>query len=540
MIFIGVLFTLDNFLYAQSPDWLWARSAGHASGYSVALDVSENAYVAGYYNNFTIIGSDTLTCAGWSDILLVKYNASGNVLWTRYAGGTEVDIASSVKVDPSGNVYVTGYFSSETITFDTINLNNASSLETTSDIFVCKYDSSGNLIWARCAGGLKNDLAQDISVDASGNIYISGYFRSSTIIFGTDTLINKGNSDVFLVKYDNNGNIIWVRGAGGTDEDVANSVSLDSSGNLLVAGGFDSPTVIFGTDTLTNAGSTDIYLVKYDSYGNIIWAKRAGGTSTDYAKSVATDSLGNIFMTGSFESQKIIFGLDTLTHAGSGDVYLVKYDDSGSVIWARSSEGTGDDRVNSVFSDASGNVFITGGNWGSSVTFGSFTLVYYGNWDIFLVKYDNSGNVLWAKSAGGATGENSFSVAVNADGNIYLTGTFSGTTLILGPDTLTFSGSSPSMFLAKLGSTIVSSGTISYSSSILPYPNPAAEKITVEVPAGIPCISVEITSINGQTLMQQDLNGPTATIGIGNLPAGIYIVKVIGGRASKVGKFVKY
>ena len=188
-------------------------------------------------------------------------------------------------------------------------------------------------------------------------------------------------------------NYLWAKSAGGTSSDWGKSVATDASGNVFVCGVFESLSITFGSYTLTNASASsgDIFLVKYDASGNVIWAKSAGGTDDDYGYSVATDASGNTFVTGRFHSPSITFGSYTLTNAsaGSGDIFLVKYDASGNVIWAKSTGGTTEDKSSSVATDARGNCFVTGGFWSSSITFGSYTLnnASAGKGDIFLAKF---------------------------------------------------------------------------------------------------------------------------------------------------------
>ena len=265
---------------------------------------------------------------------------------------------------------------------------------------------SQNWLLARAATGSGQQEGLSIATDASGNVFVTGYFASPTITFGTTTLTNAGQYDIFLVKYDGTGNVLWAKSAGGTGGDEGWSVSTDASGNVFATGVFSSPTITFGTTTLTNAGIAAIFIVKYDGAGNVLWAKSAGGIGGDGGYSVATDVAGNVFATGVFSSPTITFGTTTLTNTSGGyaDIFLVKYDGIGNVLWAKNAGGTVDDYGWSAATDVSGNVFVTGYFTSATITFGTTTLInnsFAGMEDIFLVKYDGAGNVLWAKSAGG-------------------------------------------------------------------------------------------------------------------------------------------
>ena len=372
-------------------------------------------------------------------------------LWAKSAGGIDYDRGQSIAVDASGNSYVTGYFNSSSITFGSTTLTNAGS--GSSDMYVVKYDGSGNVLWAKNAGGTDYDAGYSIAVDSSGNSYVTGYFNSSSITFGSTTLTNNGGYDMCVVKYDGSGNVVWAKNAGGISSDFGYSIAVDVSGNSYVTGSFSSASITFGSTTLMNAssGSNDIYVVKYDGSGNVVWAKRAGGTGNDIGYSFAVDASGNSYATGVFKSSSITFGSTTLTNASSGsnDIYVVKYDGSGNVVWAKSAGGTGYDFGSSITVDASGNSYATGYFASSSITFGSTTLTRSGVYDMYVVKYDGNGNVLWATSAVGV----SSSIAVDVSGNSYATGYFNSSRITFGSTTLMNNGNSD-MFVAKIGNVI--------------------------------------------------------------------------------------
>ena len=377
-------------------------------------------------------------------------------LWAKNAAGTKVEVATSIAVGASGNSVVTGWYYSRTLTFGSIPLTNADTSGYTSDIFVAKYDANGNVLWAKSFGGMNYDEATSVAVDASENIYITGRFSSPTLTFGSTTLTNVGSSDIFVVKYDANGNVIWAKSAGGTSNDKAYSVAVDVSGNSYLTGFFWSTTLNFGTTTLTNSGRTDIFLAKYDMNGNVLWAKSAGETNYDEAYSVAADASGNSYIAGYFYSKTLTFGSTLLTNAdttgNSCDIFLAKYDNNGAVVWAKSANGKMIDEGNSVAVDASGDVYLTGGFGSDTITFGSNILIKVGGYDILLAKYDLNGNVIWVKSAGGTKWENANSVSVNATGDAYIAGCFFSPTLSFGSTTLInadTSSSTPDMFLAK-------------------------------------------------------------------------------------------
>ena len=277
-----------------------------------------------------------------------------------------MEVTSSVTTDGLGNSYVTGYFN-DTAFFDSFMLPNTG----TPDIFIVKYDSSGNVLWAKGAGGTGGgDYGFGVSSDNFGNIFLTGWATSPIIVFNADTIVNAGVYNLFLVKYDSTGNVIWAKGAGGSGHDMSFSVSSDGMGNAYITGTFDSPSIIFGNDTLINMGVYNLFLTKYDSSGNVMWAERAGGTSNDRGLFVAADSLQNVYVSGRFGSPSITFGSYSLTNAGGIDAFLLKYNSSGIVQWAKGAGGSGNENGWGVSLDKFGKVYLVGGvyPWTASVT----------------------------------------------------------------------------------------------------------------------------------------------------------------------------
>ena len=285
-------------------------------------------------------------------------------------------------------------------------------------IFIAKYDGAGSFLWARQAGGSASDEARAIAVDASGNSYVTGLFTSPSATFGGITLTNHGSFDVFVAKYDNTGNVLWAKGVGDSDNDEGLAIAVDKAGNSYVTGVFaGSP----------GGGIWDMFIAKYDSAGTLLWFKRAGGAGDDRGNGIALDGNGNIYVVGAFASPTLTFESTTLTNAGSFSAYLAKYDSAGNFLWVRQTQGSGNDGASGVGVDATGNVYMTGGFSSSSISFGGITITNSGpsEHDIFVAKYDPDGNILWAKQAGGAEGfDYGSSIAVTETGSSYVSGFF--------------------------------------------------------------------------------------------------------------------
>ena len=548
-LIVATVFYLFNIQSAFGQTCLWAKGAGGGSeSRSVATDAFGNVYITGTFGSAITFGTTTLINTSRSDIFLVKYNSSGSVIWARSAGGSVGDsgLSKCVATDAMGNVYITGAFSSPTFTFGTTTLTNAGWL----NIFLVKYNSSGSIIWAQNAGGSIDDEAMSVTTDASGSVYIAGYFSSPTITFGTTTLTNEGGYDIFLVKYDASGSVIWGNSVGGIGEDHAASVATDASGNVYVTGYFASDTITFGTTTLTNAGNHDIFLVKYGTSGSVIWAKSAGGRNLDDATSVTTDASGNVYITGYFTSDTITFGTTTLRIAGLDNVLLAKYNSSGSVVWAKSAAlatGIFPDIAQSVATDASGNVYITGMFSGGTIAFDTSVLTNSGYLNLFLVKYSALGSVIWAKSAGGSAEDYASSVATDASGCLYITGMFTSPTITFGTTTLTSvtTAFGENMFLAKYSASTGASVTkLIIDNDMAIYPNPAIDVITLTIDKPEDISAIQIFDMMGKEVYQ-DFNLKTkiftnqsVTIKLPLLSAGIYDLRVLGSNGTEQKQFV--
>jgi hypothetical protein len=339
-----VLFTLSNpqtvedvfvVKYDASGTPLWARRMGGTSFESVnsvSTDSSGNIIVAGTYASTTLniyaangsTVSFTLTNSGSNDAFVVKYDLSGTPQWARRMGGTGTDVATSVSIDSSGNIVVSGFSTSNPLNIYAANGSTVSFTlaSDSSYAFVVKYDSSGTPLWARRVGGTAGvDQGLSVSTDSSGNIVVVGRYTTNPLnIYAANgttvsfTLANDGSTDAFIVKYDSSGTPLWATRIGGTGVDRTQSVSTDSSGNIVVAGYYISITLnIYAANgttvsfTLTNSGSNDAFVVKYNSSGTPLWARRFGGTGSDIAWSVSTDSSQNIVVAGQYASTSLSF-----------------------------------------------------------------------------------------------------------------------------------------------------------------------------------------------------------------------------------------
>lgn len=476
-LFKAVIFCLalhGGYINAQAPDWAWAKSIGGSHdehALCLATDGLGNTYAAGFFQSLTMaIGTDTLTNSGYYsyEMLLVKYDNAGNILWARNASGINDEKAHSIAVDTSGNIYIAGYFSSPEVTFDGITLTNSGSGY--ADMFVVKYDADGNVVWAKSAWGPSQDYANGIALDPWGNVFVTGYFYSSSMDFGGASVTNAGEWDIFIVKYNSDGIVQWAKSEGGDWIDDAQSVAVDDEGNIFVAGWYSSSSITIGPSTLTNTNccSLDLLLAKYDSSGTALWAQSATGDWHDHTQSVTVDNSGNSYITGYFISSSLTFGPTTLTNAGDYDLFLAKYDAGGNLVWAQgAASGGAREQAQSVTADDFGNVYMTGWFASSFITFGSTTLTNatIGLDEIFLVKFDGDGNAVWAKSAGDNIHDQSHGVAADIFGNVWIAGGYASPSIVFDSSVIDNTSNDYDLFIAKIGDSVLALPPISLFSS---------------------------------------------------------------------------
>jgi hypothetical protein len=514
---------------AFCQNWSWATATGSTSmdaGVAVSTDISGNIYIVGEFMSSTInFGSFTLTNAGKLDMFVAKYDPSGNVLWAKNISDSMDEKATSVSTDDSGNVYVTGYFEDDTLFIGNDTLINKGF--NSKELLIVKYDEDGNLIWAKGAGGRSNDIIYSIKTSQSGEVFIAGTYVSDTLFMDSVLIFNSGDYDIFIAKLNSNGDVLWAKTTGGINADYAYDVDIDATG-IYLAGYFYSSTINFGSTTLTNSATqSDLFVAKYDQNGNNIWATGAGGIGQENAYSIAHDSSGNIYVAGHFSSSNLVVGTTTLTNVGTSfNIFLSKFDSSGIPIWAKGFGQNGIDVATSLEYN-SDVLCLTGYFNNPSITFGSTTLLNVGENDMFLSAFDSSGNSLWTKSIGGTSEDVARSVAIDHLGNTYVTGYFKDTVSIGASNFISAGGTD--IFLAKVDDINTAISTLEKLEADLNiFPNPFHKCAKLILPENLLQPFIFIYDFSGRCV-QSYLFEQNSHIQKNNLPPGMYLFKVIDG-----------
>lgn len=359
-----------------------------------------------------------------------------NFAWAKQTVGTANNTGTDITTDALGNIYITGYFEGNLV----LGTTTLTSISGSQDFYIAKFDPRGNVLWAKSAGGTGSDIGSKIATDQTGNIFIIGYFEGS-ISLGSINLTSSGQKDIFIAKYNSSGNISWAKKAGGIWDDYGRGIALDGNGNSYITGDFTGDAT-FENFTLNSGAGSDIFLAKYDALGNLTWVNKAGGpvsgTAYKVGFDIAIDGAGNSFITGEFTGNAYFGSSNLVSSGGSQDAFIAKFDQTGNVIWAKSAGGIYAERGTDVALDGAGNSYVTG-YFNVYSSFGSIRINSSGNNDAFIAKYDTGGNVIWVKNIGGTGYDYGYSIKVSPLGSSYLVGAFQSN-ITIGSTTLSSSG----------------------------------------------------------------------------------------------------
>lgn len=455
----------------NAPTFRWAKQVEGikgTSGESIAADAAGNTYVTGLmdYEQHQSIGTHTWFSKG-GKMFLAKYDSSGKQLWLQKTGGGGRDYANglAVTVDSQGHIYVAGCFSGA-VGFNQIKLRAQGSR----DAFLAKYDATGKIIWVKQTGGKDTSCVSCGAAAArSGNIYVTGSFVGKAK-FGTDDMLSRSgiepgyNSDVFLVKFDAAGNVVWMRQAGEMGENSGASVAVDENENVCVTGRYDL-SISFGTVKIKEPfeAALDCFIAKYDRDGKVLWAQATAGHYEFGHNSVVADKQGNIFVAGSFTFSPRFGGISLAAKPeGNADIFLVKYDANGKVLWGRSAGGISHDECFAMATDKEGDIYLAG-FFDERADFGRIhveakphdPLVDYS--PAFVAKCSSVGDFVWVKNIDVANAYSPINgIALDTKGDIYITGTLdrvlSCDSVILNSSRNFLGQETGGVFVAKIGS----------------------------------------------------------------------------------------
>lgn len=535
---------------AQNPSFQWAKNLPGQNGTAaVAVDGSGNVYSIGisYGGDFDPSAASFTLPLVYGGTYVSKLDASGNFLWAKQFGGDDSNspvTPKSIALDPSGNVYITGYFHGAP-DFDP----SAGTFSITTSIFdeafIVKLDASGNFVFAKSIGGANIDQGVAIKVDASGNIYSTGYYRGVADFdpgVGTYTLNTIASSfDVFISKLDGSGNFVWAKNTSGGGDEKPVGLDLDNAGNVYVTGNFlyttdfDPSATVFNL-VPSNTGQNNTFVLKLDPSGNFGWAKMLQGTSDVVSTSITIDGLNNIYTTGHFIGTADFnpsATTNTLTSNGSYDIYISKFDAAGDYVWAKSMGSTQIDLGLSLTTDASNNIYSTGSfmlsvDFDPNIGTNTLTAMHSSHSDAYLLKIDASGNFGWARQLGSTNlvGTQGNSIKTDGSGNIILGGGFQGPVdFDTEATTYTMTPAPGYNFVFKMNSGTVGINENTLNTDLKLYPNPNNGNFNIVIENIEKELSIDMYNLLGEKVYSQGISEQNSVLNL-NLITGVYFVNI--------------
>lgn len=442
------------------PGIVWATyygSEGMDKGVGTAVDGSGNVYLAGFTESTVGIASGGFDNShnGDVDAFLVKFNATGERLWSTYYGGPDYDYIYSCAVDGSGNVFLAGNTSSSSGIASGGHQNSPGSNR---DAFLVKFNASGARLWGTYYGGSSYDLGSSCATDGSGNVFLAGHTESNNgIAFNGFQNSRAGNNDAFVVKFSADGTRLWGTYFGGGGDEILYfpGLAVDGSGNVMLAGNTGSSTGIASTGAFqeTYGGNYDAFLVKFNPDGGRLWGTYFGSSYADNGNGCAVDATGNILLTGGSSSPSgLASGGFQMGNNGSYDAFLAKFNPDGNRLWATYYGGESAEMGYGCATDATGNVLVVGRTESTTgIAAGGFQNNYGGGRDAFMVKFGSTGSLLWGTYLGGIGEESGESCMADGSGNIYFAGRTQSTSGIAkGGFQNTYGGGEYDAFLLKI------------------------------------------------------------------------------------------
>lgn len=434
------------FSSSKAQKFEWAKKiSGDLSEYinDAVIDANDYIYVTGHFRDSVDFdmnsGVEKLGATGFSNAYIGKYSSDGSLLWVKHFGGVDHCQSFAIQQDNAGNLIIGGLYSS-TVDFDPGVGNTSRTSNGLEDIFLAKFDSSGNFIWVKGLGGTSYEQINTIDIDVDNNIYVGGFVRGTLDLdpgAGISNYTAVGQKDIYVSKFTPAGNFSWGFGIGSSSgEEEVVEILVDNSNKVYITGYFRN-TVDFdpgsSTNSLTSSGSEDNYVAQYDSAGNYQWAFKIGGGSSERGTQVASDGLGNIFVSGQYGGT-VDFdpsaSTANITSYSVRDVFVSKYTSAGSYVWAFGIGGsTSIEDINDL-TFSGGDLYITG-HFRDSIDFdpgpNTFDLITDSNDDMFLASYSDNGEFNFASSLSSGPSDRSDHILVNGLNEIYTIGSFYNT-----------------------------------------------------------------------------------------------------------------
>lgn len=536
--------------YSHSQSWQWVKTAGGAGsdkGLDIDIDKYGNEYICGYYNSNSSAGDVSFGIYNapldfGKEGFVAKIDKYGTWQWERSAMGGWDERALGLCVDKKNDfVYVTGTCWGYT---DFGSCTGTTFPGSGDNIFVGKFDLNGTCQWLIGAGGSYDDHGYDLVTDKQGYIYLTGFigdtYASGGVVatFGSINVpIPIGDSLGFLAKISPGGVFQWVRTFQATDGERDNRITIDSTGFIYLTGGFRG-TKPFGPSTGISNGGRDIFVLKYDSSGNQIWLRTAGGILDDRGNSITVDIEQDVYITGEFRDI-VIFGTDTVNNNGSPngrDIFVAKITKGGNWVWAKKAgSNAGSDRGNRISANKKDLLFVTGEFKGNASFGAADTLINNGDSvQIFVAAIDTAGKWQWAIQAGSTVEDRGAGIVADDSCDVFTTGYYE-LTASFNSMTLTAEGRKD-IYVGSIPNACVYNSiheNIAFT-SVSCFPNPSNGNFTIDLGKVYDDFTIQVYNVMGQVVQNkkyESTNKVNVTI---EQSSGIYFIRIISKKGESI------
>jgi hypothetical protein len=419
----------------------WGRSLGGASwdkALGVAMAPNGDALVGGHTGSSLFYLDDKLQAVLEPDdpgeIFVTRIGPDGGPLWTRTFGNTGDDRVRAIAADGTGAVIVGGLTMSGSLDFD----GHVSSGGGSIDGYVARLTPAGDAVWGKVFGGPADEVVLSVAADGSDNVLVGGYFGSLTVDLGSGPVANTQpwqQFDLLMARLSpEDGTPHWVRAFGSDSFDYVHSLAAAADGRVCGAGGISGSGMVFGEQTLSSKGLTDIWIGCLSAEGEPLWARSYGGPAHDAAHALAVSPAGEVYVTGSFQSGVIDFGGGPIPHVGPEsfhDIFLLKLSPAGEHIWSRGFGGLDWDLAKSIALSPQAELLVAGSFNSPGLSLGGSTFTGPGPGgkmsEVFVAAYSTDGDHRWSQAFGGVDDDVAYGIAAGSGGFV-VAGTFNGKT----------------------------------------------------------------------------------------------------------------
>lgn len=560
LIRIMLVVFIANVATGQEFDWVKGAHGEMFSdlGFALATDAEGNVYTTGSFDGLVDfdpgVGVFNLDAGvNWNTFIL-KHNANGDFLWAKQLFGGQNE-GTGIAIDEEGDLYICGDFN-ETVDFDPSIANYNLTSNGGNDMYILKLNSDGEFIWAKHAGGDEYDWGTYVDVDNLGNVVVTGRFRL-TVDFNPDEadeffISSNGDLDIFILKLNSEGDFIWVKNIGAEERDLSGSVLVTEDRSIISTGQF-SGTVDFdpnaGVFNLTSTGTYNCFVSKLDENGDFVWAKVIEATGHSTGVEIQNDPAGNLYLTGTYQGIADFdpgVGLFNQSNESGSDIFVLKLNEAGELDWVYTVQGAGIDWGTSIFVDDMEEVYVTG-RYFETIDFDAgieeFNLTSAGDADLFVSKLDYNGRLLWVKSFGGEWDDYGYSIRLDLENNILVTGAFSGSVNFNpeGAGAVLNSSGGFDIFTLKLNQLTlgVEQESQEFQPKLTVFPNPANQKFTIQSNALDLNSQVVIYDSQGKSIAfktRETLNG--IEIELNEKQNGLFFIQVNDRQGTSISKII--